>query len=58
MGYYVYIIVSEAVGKYYTGLSDYKLIFCSWFESRIIAREIEKYLKSGCGREFRDNLVK
>jgi len=37
--------------------NDYEIIFCSWFENRGEARLVEKYLKSGSGREFRDNLV-
>jgi putative endonuclease len=38
--------------------NDYELFFCSWFKTRTEARIVEKYLKSGSGREFRDNLVK
>jgi len=38
--------------------NDYSIIFCSWFDNRDIARSVEKYLKSGAGREFRANRLK
>ncbi|MBU1085624.1 GIY-YIG nuclease family protein [Patescibacteria group bacterium] len=38
-------------------LTDYELVFCTTTESRMIARKTEIYLKSGIGREFRDNLL-
>lgn len=39
-------------------LTDFELVFCQIVDSRIEARKLEKYLKSGCGREFRDEVVK
>jgi putative endonuclease len=35
----------------------WKLIYSEEFYSRKIARDREKYLKSGAGREFLDNLL-
>ena len=34
----------------------YKIIYTEKFNNRIQAREKEKYLKSGCGKEFLKNL--
>jgi putative endonuclease len=39
-------------------LTDFELVFCQVVESRIEARKLEKFLKSGYGREFRDEVVK
>lgn len=39
-------------------LTDFELVFCQIVESRTEARKLEKFLKSGCGREFRDEVVK
>lgn len=38
--------------------TDFILVFCSWFETREEARMVEKYLKGGSGREFRQNRLK
>lgn len=38
-------------------LSDYELIFCQVVETRQEARLLEKYLKSGAGREVRDEIM-
>ena len=38
-------------------LTDFNLIFLTLVENRKIAREIEIYLKSGSGREFRNSLL-
>ncbi len=37
--------------------TDFELIFCAWFPTRDEARMIEKYLKGGSGRDFRQNLL-
>jgi len=39
-------------------LSDYELIFCQIVKGRSRARMLEKYLKSGIGREIRSEIVK
>jgi putative endonuclease len=39
-------------------LSDYELVFCQTVDDRIEARKLEKYLKSGFGREIREEIVK
>jgi len=39
-------------------LSDYELVFCQIVESRQEARTLEKYLKSGAGRELRNGIIK
>ena len=39
-------------------LTDFELVFCTSVSNRLVAREIEKYLKSGSGREFRNSLLK
>ncbi len=38
-------------------LSDYSLIFCQIADTRIEARKLEIYLKSGAGREIRKEIV-
>ena len=38
-------------------LSDYELIFVQVCRDRVNARKLEKYLKSGFGREIRDEIV-
>jgi len=38
-------------------LSDYELIFCQITDNRLEARLLEKYLKSGFGREIREEIV-
>lgn len=38
-------------------LSDYELIFCQIVENRLEARKLEKYLKSGTGREIRGEII-
>lgn len=38
-------------------LNDYVLIFCQIVDTRIEARKLEKYLKSGAGREIRKEIV-
>ena len=38
-------------------LSDYELIFCQEVENRFEARKLEKYLKSGTGREIRSEII-
>lgn len=35
-------------------LTDFELVYSEEVDSREIARKREKYLKSGCGRKFRD----
>ena len=39
-------------------LNDYDLVFCQITESREKARILEKYLKSGVGREIRNEIIK
>ncbi len=39
-------------------LSDYELVFCQAVTTREEARKLEKYLKSGAGREIRQEIVK
>lgn len=39
-------------------LSDYDLIFCQLVDGRKNARILEKYFKSGSGRENRKEIVK
>lgn len=39
-------------------LTDFELVFCQIVESRLEARKLEIFLKSGYGREFRDEVVK
>ncbi len=39
-------------------LHDYQLKFCQVVENRIEARKLEKYLKSGFGREIREEIIK
>ena len=39
-------------------LSDYCLVFCQIVEGTDEARKLEKYLKSGSGREIRQEIVK
>lgn len=39
------------------GITDFDIIFCTFVKDRATARLIEKYLKSGSGREFRNSLV-
>lgn len=39
-------------------LTDFELIFCQTVDSRIEARELEIFLKSGYGREIRQEIVK
>lgn len=39
-------------------LTDFELIFCQVVSDRQEARVLEKYLKSGSGREFRAEIVK
>jgi len=82
MTYFVYIIRSKSLHKYYTGLTnnierrlkehnstlnstrttknkhDYELIFCQPANTRQEARKLEKFLKSGYGREIREEIVK
>jgi len=38
--------------------SDYQLVFCQTVANRSEARSLEKYLKSGFGREIRAEIVK
>ncbi|KKT65000.1 MAG: hypothetical protein UW58_C0032G0003 [Candidatus Collierbacteria bacterium GW2011_GWC2_44_30] len=38
-------------------LSDYELIFCQIVDSRLEARQLEEFLKSGYGREVRDEII-
>lgn len=38
-------------------LNDYILVFCQIAESRKEARVLEKYLKSGIGREIRNEIM-
>ncbi len=38
-------------------LCDYELVFCQIVDSRIEARWLEKYLKSGTGREVRGEII-
>jgi putative endonuclease len=38
-------------------LGDYKLIFCQIVQTRLDARKLEKFLKSGYGREIRNEIV-
>jgi putative endonuclease len=38
-------------------LTDYKLIYCQIVNNRIEARKLEKYFKSGSGREIRNEIV-
>jgi putative endonuclease len=40
--------------KYFT---DYELLFYQEVENRINARKLEKYLKSGTGREIRNEII-
>ncbi len=40
------------------GLTDFELVYTEEVCDRISARKLEKYLKSGAGREFRDEIVK
>jgi len=44
--------------QYTKNPTDFQLIFCSWFQTRVEARIVEKYLKGGSGREFRENRLK
>jgi len=37
--------------------TDYELLFCQEVENRNLARNIEKYLKSGAGREIRNEIM-
>ena len=37
--------------------SDYELLFCQEVENRNEARGLEKYLKSGTGREIRNEII-
>ena len=39
-------------------LTDFELVFCQIVDTRLEARALEKFLKSGYGREFRDEVVK
>ncbi len=39
-------------------LDDYALVYCEVVSDRIEARVLEKYLKSGAGREMREEVVK
>ncbi len=79
--YYVYILVSEKDGKFYTGITNninkrlkqhnhgykatrstlnrgpFKLLYVQICHDRIEARSFEKYLKSGEGRELRNELL-
>jgi len=43
--------------KYTRKFSDFNLIFSEEFEDYKIARKKEKYLKSGCGKEFLKTLI-
>jgi len=61
-GYFVYVIKSFSTEKIYTGLTsdiDRRLKEHNQHLSNVKATQNnnEKYLKSGSGREFRDNLV-
>ena len=38
-------------------LSDYCLVFCQIVETRSEARSLEKFLKSGYGREIRGEII-
>ena len=46
---------NTVVTKYST---DFALVYSEKVGSRLEARNREKYLKSGVGREFRNNIVK
>lgn len=46
---------SNSITTKYT--TDYDLIFCQIVENRILARKLEKYLKSGAGREIREEII-
>ena len=39
-------------------ISDFELVFCQITKTRNGARRLEKYLKSGSGREIRKEIVK
>ncbi|MDD5291441.1 MAG: GIY-YIG nuclease family protein [Patescibacteria group bacterium] len=43
--------------KYTRKFSNFNLIFTEEFEDYKIARRKEKYLKSGCGKEFLKTLI-
>ncbi len=38
--------------------TDYELLFCQELENRKEARKLEMYLKSGTGREIRNEIIK
>lgn len=44
--------------KYTRKFSDFSLIYKEEFASYKLGRKKEKYLKSGCGKEFLKNLIK
>jgi len=39
-------------------VTDFELVFCQITRNRVEARKLEKFLKSGYGREIRDEIVK
>ena len=45
---------NTVVSKY---LTDFEYVYTEKVTNRIVARKIEKYLKSGVGREFRNNII-
>ncbi len=60
---YVYVGITSCIEKRFTQHNlgknkttkpyrPFKIIFTEEFESRIKARKREKYLKSGCGKEY------
>ena len=69
MEHFIYIIYSYKAKKFYTGITtnigrrlkehvkqkykDLQLVHCEVCESRIEARKLEKFFKSGFGREIR-----
>ena len=49
---------NEGKNRSTKGFAPFELVYVEELESRIEARDREKYLKSGIGREFLDDILK